>query len=137
MDPLPRLLDALQTVQMAEAEERLTRTDDAEAALIRASFDWREAARAWKDAGYPRPVPTLPSEPPPGFVRVEMAVTVWDDGVVGADVADRHTPIRQVCNQARQRLDRFSGDRFGHVVTVTADVPLPSDPPAVVGTVRS
>lgn len=85
-----------------------------------------KAHTAWRDAGCPVHA-TLPTEAPPGFIRVRIAVAVCADGAWEASSAftggQRH-------EQAGDGLDAPYRTSY-----VTADVPLPEPAAEIVAEV--
>lgn len=90
---------------------------------------------AWIEAGEPRPVAPgqATAAPPPGHVRVRMAVAVWHDGRTSIETEKPYfqTTLAEATIDAHARL----GKRAGHVVHAMIDLPLPPPVPEVVGSV--
>ncbi len=76
--------------------------------------------------------PALPAEPPPGFVRVRVAVGGCPDG----EMFLRLLGPRFTKEDARESIAQVAGPEF-LLSTATFDVPLPAAPAEIVGRVET
>jgi len=89
---------------------------------------WREVARRAREL---LATPTLPPEPLPGFVRARFPIAVGEDGQWCVSAASHDQESVSI-----EATDWFRREGYpSRVSFVTVDVPLPSPPAEITGTV--